>query len=228
MSFGEKIKELSEIIKKTEKFFIFLFYVFILFIFIVLFIDFIVSVNTKNKIYYSIYHIPENRVGLVLGTSKYVSKKKFNSYYRYRIKAATELYKYGKIEFIIVSGNGRSKNKRYNEPFLMKKDLIKNGIPSEKIYLDYAGFRTLDSIVRAKKIFGLKRMTIISQKFHIERAIFIAKKKGIEAIGFAAKDVELKKGIKVFIREKLARVKMMFDLLINKKPKILGKKIEIK
>ena len=131
-----------------------------------------------------------------------------------------------------VNSRGVSHNsfRNYNEPQMMKKDLIKKGVPSKKIFLDYAGFRTYDSVIRAKKVFGLKSMTIISQRFHLERAIFIAKKKGINAVGFAAKNVKTKKRqhiYYIFIREKLARVKMILDLMFGKTPKFLGKKISI-
>ena len=109
-----------------------------------------------------------------------------------------------------------------------KKDLIKAGIPSEKIFLDYAGFRTLDSMVRAKEVFGLERVTVISQKFHNERAIYLAHHKGLNAIGYNAKDVQIKFGLKVQIREYLARVKVFLDLALNTQPKFYGERIEIK
>ncbi|MBT8180545.1 MAG: YdcF family protein, partial [Eudoraea sp.] len=104
----------------------------------------------------------------------------------------------------------------------------KGGIPAEKIYLDYAGFRTLDSMVRAKFIFGLDSVTVISQKFHNERAIYLAEKKGLKAIGFNAKGISGKQGIKVQFREYFARVKVFIDLLLNTQPRFYGDKIEIK
>jgi SanA protein len=136
------------------------------------------------------------------------------------------LFKEGKVDFILVSGDNSTKD--YDEPSTIKVDLIKKGIPSNKIYLDYAGFRTLDSVVRCKKIFGQSSITIISQQFHNERAIYIAKLKDIEAVGFNAKDVSVQYGFKTRLRERLARVKMVLDLIFDKKPKFLGEKIEIK
>ena len=130
-----------------------------------------------------------------------------------------------KIKYIIVSGDNSTKE--YNEPFNMQKDLIEKGVNSEDIFLDYAGFRTLDSVIRSKEIFGQKNITIISQKFHNERAIFIAKSKDIQAVGFNAKDVSLKYGLKTRLREYLARVKMVMDIALNKQPKFLGEKIII-
>lgn len=106
--------------------------------------------------------------------------------------------------------------------------MIKQGIPANRIYLDYAGFRTLDSVVRCKEIFSQESITVISQQFHNERAIFIANYKGIKAVGFNAKGVSKRYGFKVMVRERMARVKMMLDLLSGKQPKFLGKKIEIK
>ena len=101
-------------------------------------------------------------------------------------------------------------------------------IPEDKIILDYAGFRTLDSVVRAKEIFGQNSITIISQPFHNERAIYLANNYGIEAIGYNAQDVEYwKKKLKIHGREYLARVKMFIDLCTGKQPKFLGEKIVI-
>lgn len=182
--------------------------------------------SAKQKLYSDTNKIPFNRVGLLLGTTKYTSIAGFNNpYYTYRIEAATSLLKMNKIEYIIISGdNGK---KEYNEPELMRTDLIQAGIDSSKIFLDYAGFRTLDSIVRLKEVFGQDSVTIISQKFHNERAIYIASKKGIMAYGFNAKDVTRKQGFKTQLREKFARVKVFLDLLFGTKPKFLGKKIPI-
>lgn len=101
------------------------------------------------------------------------------------------------------------------------------GIPESRIFLDYAGFRTLDSVVRAKEIFGQDRFTVISQKFHNERAVYLARHYDIEAIGFNAQDVSVNNGFKTRIREWLARVKVFVDLLTNKQPKFLGEQIEI-
>ena len=143
----------------------------------------------------------------------------------YRIDAAVKLFRQGKIKYLIVSGdNGR---KEYNEPETMRADLISAGVDSSKIFLDYAGFRTFDSVVRLKEIFGQDAVTIISQPFHNERAIYIATGEKINAIGFNAKDVNSRVGMKTQIREKLARVKVIIDFWFGKKPKFLGNKIQI-
>ncbi len=186
----------------------------------------LVEQTTKKQIFSSIDALPENHVGLLLGTNKYLDNGNVNRYYKYRIIAAAQLYKRGKIKYIIVSGdNGR---KGYNEPAQMRDDLIKKGVPRSHIFLDYAGFRTLDSIVRAREIFGQTEITIISQPFHNKRALFIARNKGVEAVAFNARAVSKREGWKVHFREMFARVKLLIDLyIINKQPKFLGEKVEI-
>lgn len=187
--------------------------------------DCVVSKASKSKIYSNVSKIPHNKVGLVLGTSKHLTSGNNNAYYTYRINATVELYQQGKIDFIFVSGDNGTIY--YDEPTTMKNDLIAKGIPAHKIFLDYAGFRTLDSVVRSKKVFGQSSITIISQKFHIERAIYIAQHNNIDAVGFIASKVSNKYGLKTKIREKFARVKVMLDLLFNVQPKFLGDPIKI-
>ncbi|WP_353778025.1 ElyC/SanA/YdcF family protein [Winogradskyella sp. 3972H.M.0a.05] len=185
----------------------------------------IVQHQSKGKTYNDISSIPKNKVGLILGAVKIAPSGNINLYYQYRLEAAITLYKAGKIEYILVSGdNGR---KDYDEPSDFKNDLIKAGIPEDKIYLDYAGFRTLDSVVRAKEIFGQEQITIISQKFHNERAIYLAGHKGVKAIGFNARDIGGRYGKKTKLRERLARTKAFIDVVFNVQPKYLGEKIVI-
>jgi len=189
-------------------------------------INSMVKKSSENSIYGSASEVPRNKVGLLLGTGKYVAGGRINLYYKFRIDAAVDLFNNKKVDFILVSGDNSRKS--YDEPSTIKNDLMERGIPAERIFLDYAGFRTLDSVVRCKEIFGQKSITIISQQFHNERAIFIARQNNIEAIGFNAKDVNVQYGLKTRIREYLARVKMVLDLIFGKKPKFLGDKIEIK
>lgn len=193
---------------------------------ILLFCNLIISYSAKGKIFTSLEEIPNNRVGLVLGTSKKLTDGQPNPYYTNRITSTIELFKAGKIEFILVSGDNGSIY--YNEPYTFKKDLILGGIPEDKIFLDYAGFRTLDSMIRAKSIFGLDSVTVISQEFHVQRAIFLAEQKDLTAIGFAAKDISTKQGLKVNIREYFARVKVFIDLALNTQPKFYGEHVQIK
>jgi len=188
--------------------------------------NFTIEISAKGKTFNDPAVIPKNKVGLVLGTSRMLVEGGVNPYYAHRINATIKLYKAGKIEYVLVSGDNGSIY--YNEPTTIKKDLVKRGIPGEKIFLDYAGFRTLDSMVRAKFIFGLDSVTVISQQFHNERAIYLAEKKGLMAIGFNAKGISGKQGIKVQFREYFARVKVFIDLLLNTQPRFYGEKIEIK
>lgn len=181
--------------------------------------------STKDKTFSNITTIKKNRVGLLLGTAKFYKDGGINLYFQYRIDAAVALYENDKIDFILVSGDNRALN--YNEPITFKKELIKRGIPAEVIFLDYAGFRTLDSVIRAEAIFGQSEITIISQQFHNERAIYIAEKKGINAIGYNAKDVNGKKGFKVNFREYFARTKAFLDIIFHVEPRFYGEKIEI-
>lgn len=180
----------------------------------------------RQDCFNDINEIPGNKVGLVLGTSKYVAGGLINYYYQNRIEAAEKLFKSGKVHYLLISGDNHINS--YNEPQTIKNDLILRGIPEAKIFLDYAGFRTFDSVIRSKKIFGQEKITIISQQFHNERAIFIAKHNDIEAVAFNAKDVYGRNGIKTRIRERFARVKSILDVFIFRtKPKFLGEEIEI-
>lgn len=188
-------------------------------------VDIYVTRSVEEQLYDDVQTIGHHKVGLLLGTSKYVAGGRVNLYYKYRIEAAARLYKAGKIDFILVSGDNRKLN--YNEPETMKKDLIAAGIPENRVFLDYAGFRTLDSIVRSRAVFDADDIVVISQRFHNERALFIANSKGIKAKAFNAQDPPQRLQVKVLLREKLARVKMLLDLLFNKQPKFYGDKIVI-
>ncbi|MGB5428858.1 SanA/YdcF family protein [Eudoraea sp.] len=202
--------------------------VILLSILVVVVSNFTIEISARGKTFSDLdmASMPKNKVGLVLGTSRMLVEGGINPYYAHRIDATIALYKAGKIEFVLVSGDNGTIY--YNEPTTIKKDLVEGGIPTDKIFLDYAGFRTLDSMVRAKFIFGLDSVTVISQKFHNERAIYLAEKKGLKAIGFNAEGISGKQGLKVQFREYFARVKVFIDLLLNTQPRFYGEKIEIK
>ncbi len=179
-----------------------------------------------NKVYNDIEEVPFNKVGLLLGTSKKLDDGRKNLYFYNRIDAAEHLFHAGKIRYIIISGDHGEKY--YNEPQDMFNELVARGVPETAIYLDYAGFRTLDSIIRCKYIFGQTEVTIISQEFHNQRAIYIAAHNGMSAIGFNATGVDKYNGFKTNLREMFARVKLMIDLYVtNKGPKHLGDRIKI-
>ncbi|PID70925.1 MAG: protein SanA [Flavobacteriales bacterium] len=187
--------------------------------------NFLINKFAQDKTFSSPEDIKYNKVGLILGTSNKLTDGSKNLFYQYRIDAAVNLYNSSKISYILVSGDNSTPY--YNEPVTIKKDLVARGIPKDKIFLDYAGFRTLDSVVRAREIFGQNAITIISQKFHNQRAIYIADIFGIQAVGFNAKDVDLEAGIKVRIREYFARTKVFLDWAFGVEPKFFGEPIKI-
>lgn len=188
--------------------------------------NWIIEGTTKPYVYSDINQIPTTMVGLVLGTSEYVATGKINYYFKYRIDAAAKLYHSGKIRFIIVSGDNGTRY--YNEPRAMINALVKKGVPRSKIFPDYAGFRTLDSVIRCREIFSQNRFIIISQEFHNERAVFLARYNKMEAYAYNAKQAKNSFWLKSNGREILARVKVFIDILTQKQPKFGGKKIEIK
>ncbi|MDH2208167.1 YdcF family protein [Empedobacter sp. GD03644] len=169
--------------------------------------------------------LPKTKVAVVLGTAPNLVSGYQNYYFTYRIEAATKLYQSGKVTHFILSGDHGRKN--YNEPEAMKQALIKSGVPENVIYLDYAGFRTLDSMIRANEIFGQNEFIVVSQEFHNQRAVYIARQNGINAYGYNAKDVNKNAGLKTNIREYFARTKVFIDSFFGIQPKFLGEKIEI-
>ena len=199
--------------------------IFVAVIAIIFICNYLIVNKAKGKLYNSITDIPFQNVGILLGTSKYQFFGPVNPYYKYRIDAAIELLKNNKIKYIIVSGDSNKNN--FNEPEQMKIDLIKEGIDPAIIFQDFAGNRTYDSMYRLLKIFDKTNVTVISQEFHNQRALYIADRFGISAIGFNAKDVSRKAAYQTLIREKLARVKVFVDFLIGLKPRISDIKIII-
>lgn len=185
-----------------------------------------VESKTADRLYDDTKSIPYNEVGMVLGTNPKTKYGKNNPYFYYRVDAVEKLYKAKKIKFVLISGDNKTKD--YSEPDVMRNILIQRGIPGDLIYIDYAGFRTLDSVVRAKNIFGQKKMTVISQKFHNERSIVLGDWQEMELVGFNAKDVNVKRSkFKIMIREGFARVKLYLDMLVGKEPHFGGEPIEI-
>ncbi|CAM2773726.1 hypothetical protein DRF59_04210 [Chryseobacterium flavum] len=213
---------MRKIIKNIFKFFLLLLVAGIIFI---AWANYNIKKESESFISYDIADVPQAKVALLLGTGKTLNNGMPNAYFYNRIQAASELYKSGKIKYIIVSGDNSSKD--YNEPEDMQIALIQNGIPRDKIIMDHAGFRTLDSVIRARDIFGQTKLIIISQKFHNERAVFLAKKNHMEAFGFNAADVNKYAGIKTNIREYFAKAKVYWDLLFGVKPKFGGEKIMV-
>ena len=181
-----------------------------------------VTWQAKDRIVTSIKEIDNVQVAVVLGTSKYLGRT-LNEYYSHRIEAAINLYNEGKVSHFLLSGDNAHRS--YNEPWTMKRDLLRAEVPEPAIHLDYAGFRTLDSIVRAKKIFDTDDFLIITQKFHCERALFIAHSYNINATCLAVSGPVSKSGYSIRLREVFARSKAFLDLYImTTQPKFLGPK----
>jgi len=179
--------------------------------------------STQRSVFSDYASLPRNPVGLVLGTSNRRADGSPNPFFDNRMQVAADLYKLGKVSHIIVSGDNRTKY--YNEPLEMKKALVNLGVPDSVITLDYAGLRTLDSVIRSKEIFGQNRITIITQPFHSYRAIFISHYYNIEAVAIVANDPSQNASAKVYIREYFARAKAILDLYVLKTtPHHLGDK----
>ncbi|GBU14497.1 hypothetical protein AwEntero_30980 [Enterobacterales bacterium] len=182
------------------------------------------SWKTKDYIYDEVQALPHRQVGVVLGTAKYYRTGVPNQYYLYRIQGAINAYNSGKVKYLLLSGDNALQS--YNEPMTMRRDLMAAGIPASDIVLDYAGFRTLDSIVRTRKVFDTNDFIIITQRFHCERALYIALHMGIQAQCFAVpspKDI-----LTVRVREIFARLGALTDLYILKRePRFLGPLIPI-
>ena len=172
----------------------------------------------EGRVYTSVEEIPAREYGLLLGTTRLIKGKYANDYFYKRIRAAAELYHAGKIRRIIVSGDNSRTD--YNETGDMKQELVAEGVAPDDVLMDYAGFRTLDSVIRARNLFHISEFTVISQEFHCERAIYLADRNDIDAIGFAAKDTRVKSArARLGIRESLARVLAVIDAeFLHRKP----------
>ncbi|MGJ8671427.1 SanA/YdcF family protein [Rubritalea sp.] len=177
---------------------------------------------SEGKVFTDSARLPSSRVALVFGCNPFVEERP-NLYFDYRIEKALDAWKTGKVKGFVVSGDNSRKD--YDEPQAMLDALVKGGVPEEIIVCDYAGLRTLDSVVRAKEVFGLDKLLFISQRFQNERALYIAEYHGIDAISLSARDVAVNAGLKTKLREFLARPKMLLDLhILGGKPRFLGDK----
>ncbi|MCX8956502.1 outer membrane permeability protein SanA [Erwinia psidii] len=183
-----------------------------------------ISVKTAPWVYSSLNSLPHRQVGVVLGTAKYYRTGGINQYYLYRIQGAINAYNSGKVNYLLLSGDNAQQS--YNEPMTMRRDLIAAGVPPSDIVLDYAGFRTLDSIVRTRKVFDTNDFIIITQRFHCERALFIALHMGIQAQCYAVPSP--KNMLNIRLREVGARLGALTDLyLMKREPRFLGPMVPI-
>lgn len=180
----------------------------------------------EGRCYDSVASIPAAPVAVVLGAASRLSDGRPNLFFLPRMEAAAALFKAGRIKALIVSGDNSRQD--YDEPTDMKHALMQMGVPAEKIVCDYAGFRTLDSVVRAREVFGQQHVIFVSQRFHNARAIYLARASGIDAWGLDAHDVPVALSVKTFLREKLACVKAVLDVcVLHTRPKFLGDKVAL-
>ena len=183
---------------------------------------------SKEYIYSDVYALPQKPVWLVLGASVLPSGRP-SGILQDRLDSAADAYnteKFKRVENILVSGDNSRED--YNESDNMAEYLMKLGVPEEDIYIDYAGFDTYDSMYRAQYIFGVEEMAIFTQEYHLSRSIYIARKLGIDAIGYVSDKHQYMKIRNFQMREVLSRVKAFFDVeILKSKPKFLGERIEV-
>ena len=161
---------------------------------------------SKGRVYSDVDEIPHREVGLLLGTNPKGRRGGANMFYNYRIDAAVELYEAGKVDRILISG--AKKGAGYDEPQAMREALVVRGVPDSILVLDGQGFHTIESIVRAKEVYEVDSLTVISQEFHNRRSLYMAKHNGLDAIAFnAANTTVLRWRVIMFLRERASRVK---------------------
>ena len=184
--------------------------------------DHVCRAAAAGRIFRSVGEVPQNDVALVLGTAKKTPRGSANLHFNQRIEAAAKLYHSGKVRHLLVSGDNHIKG--YDEPSDMRDALVTAGVPTNAITCDYAGFRTLDSVVRAQTVFGLTNFTIVTEEFHCPRAVWIAQQHGLKAVAFAAPDLQSRRWTwRMKAREALARTWCAVDLyVLNRQPKFPG------
>ncbi len=180
-----------------------------------------VGVVSEGRVHASVADVPARKVGLVLGCVSVLPNGRENTYFRFRVRAAADLFHAGKVRFLLVSGDNHRHG--YDEPSDMRAALVALGVPEDRIVSDYAGFRTLDSVVRAKKVFQLDEAVVVSQDWHCARAIYLARAHGLDLVGYAAKEVRGRAGWRTRLREQVARAKAVADIaVLRTQPRFLG------
>lgn len=188
----------------------------------VVFANLLILTENSDRLFAREADLPARDIALVLGASPTLSSGAANLHFESRIDAAAQLYFARKIRHILVSGDNHRPG--YDEPTAMKNALVARGVPAADITCDYAGFRTLDSVIRAHRIFGAQKLTIVTQRYHNTRALAIARHEGIDAVGFCSADVNFRHSIRTELREILARAATVLDLhVLHRNPKFLGR-----
>ena len=185
--------------------------------------------STRAAVFTAPEKLPERDVALVLGTGKFVrgSDGQINTHFVNRMQAAADLYHSGKVRHLLLSGDNHIAG--YDEPTDMADALVKLNVPRSAMTLDYAGFRTLDSVVRAKAVFGQQQVTIVTDDFHANRAVFLARHAGLDAVAFCSNMVPIRYSAKTRLREVVARLKAVADVFVlHTGPHFLGNPVAIK
>ena len=185
-----------------------------------------IVVRAHGRVFSDVADVPKNDVALILGTSARLRGGYQNPFFAGRMAAAAELYRAGKVRHLLLSGDNRTAD--YDEPTTMRDALVKLGVPERAMTLDYAGFRTLDSFARAKEVFGVDRLTLVTDDFHCPRAVLLARHFGIDAVAYQSKPVRWQWSKKTRLREVGAQLKALLDLyVLRTKPRFLGPRIEL-
>ena len=197
-----------------KKFLVFVAIMVVFGLFVVIGCQIAVTSAAKGRMYDDVKEIPHREVGLLLGTSPLGRSGRPNQFYLRRLDATVALYNAGKIDRIVISGARRGDD--YDEPTEMRNDLVKRGLPDSIFVLDGEGHRTISSIVRTKEVLAEDSVTIISQKFHNERALFLARHNEIDAIAFNAENTSSRRWrLMMVLRESLARVKAVAEAIFG-------------
>lgn len=185
-----------------------------------------IELRSRGRVFSNLKDMPANKIGLVLGTSRHLRGGYENPFFAGRIAAAAELYRAGKVRHLLLSGDNHVAE--YDEPSDMRDALVEQGVPADALTLDYAGFRTLDSFARAREVFGVERLTLITDDFHAARSVLLARHFGIDALAYCSKPVPLKWSLKTRVREVVAREKALLDLyLLRTEPHFLGSRVAL-
>jgi SanA protein len=164
-------------------------------------------------------------VALVLGAAPFLDDGRPNRFFEHRLDAAADLHRAGKVKFLLVSGD--SVHPSYDETTAMKRGLVKRGVPAEVVYRDPAGVRTLDSVLRARDLYGMRRMVIVSQDFHVRRAVWLAREHGIEAFGLDAQGVSPFDALDSWARQFPSALKAVLDIWTGSVARYRGKPVRI-
>lgn len=185
-----------------------------------------IGARAEGRLYDAPATVPNRKVALVLGCVPKLPDGRNNWYFTFRMDAAAQLYHAGKVQYLLVSGDNHRQG--YDEPTAMREALVARKVPAAHIVLDYAGFRTLDSVVRAKEVFGLSSYVLVSQRFHNERAVYLAKAFGLDVVAYNAKNVESVASDATWFREPLARLRAVLDVrVLGTRPRFTGARVVI-